>query len=262
MTKAIKILVATNAFKGSLSAIDAAYAIARGIKSSGLKSEIDIMPIADGGDDTLDVLMAESGELRHVEVSDALGRPLRASYGLTNQGRTAIIEMARAAGLKLLAPEERDPMKASTHGVGQLMIEAARMGVEEIIVGVGGSATVDGGAGCLQALGIRLVDHQGQDIPPGAGALERLHKIDVSTLDPGIQQVNVVVACDVDNPALGENGAAVVFGPQKGASPEDVQVLEKHLGRFFELAARQTGRDSSFEPRGGAAGPDMNCIPG
>jgi glycerate kinase len=250
----MKVLIAPNAFKGSLSSPRAAECIARGLSRAAPDWRFDLMPIADGGDDTLEVLCADGGTTLQVEVVDPLGRPIKATLGLMADRRTAVIEMARAAGLKLLEPGERDPRAATTRGVGQLIMAAAEAGAERIIIGVGGSATVDGGSGCVSALGVSLQDEAGHPVPPGGGSLGLIRRIDPSGLTPALAGRDLVVACDVENPALGPTGTAAVFGPQKGASPQDVVRLEANLDHFFGLAARTLGRDVRRLPRGGAAG--------
>lgn len=250
----MNILIAPNAFKGSLSAVDAAACIARGLARSGLDCTIDQMPIADGGDDTLAVLMAAGGQAHQAMVEGPLGEPVQATWGMLPDGQTAVVEMARASGLKLLRPAERDPLRASTFGTGQVIAAAVEAGARRIIVGVGGSATVDGGAGCVQALGVHLLDTQGNEVPRGGGALDRVRWIDTGGLLPALKGVSVKVACDVTNPTLGPNGAAAVFGPQKGATSEQVALLENNLRHFFTLTAQQIGVDVRDLPRGGAAG--------
>ncbi len=250
----LKILIAPNSFKGSLSSPRAAAAIGRGLKSCGLECDLDLMPIADGGDDTMAVLIGREGSVRRFAVQDPLNRPVEAELGLLADNDTAVVEMARASGLKLLKPEERDPLKTSTYGTGQLIARAVGAGCSRVIVGVGGSATVDGGAGCLEALGASFVDESGQKIPPGGGGLHRVRRLDLSGLDPRLKEIQIDVACDVENPTLGPRGAAAVFGPQKGATPEQVRILEENLNRFFTLAAETLGKDVRRTPRGGAAG--------
>jgi len=254
----MKILVAPNAFKGSLSAVDAAACIARGLARSGLGCGVDLMPIADGGDDTLAVLIAagaaQGARAHQAMVEGPLGEPVQAVWGMLPDGQTAVVEMARASGLKLLPPARRDPLRTSTFGTGQLIAAAVEAGARRIIVGVGGSATVDGGAGCMQALGVRLLDAQGNEIPHGGGALDRVRRIDTGGLLPALNGVSVKVACDVTNPTLGPTGAAAVFGPQKGATPEQVALLENNLQHFFTLVAEQVGVDVRDLPHGGAAG--------
>ncbi len=247
----MRILIAPNAFKGSLTSPQAAQAIARGLERSLPDADLDLMPIADGGDDTVEVLCPRIVE---VEVEDPLGRPIRAGLGLMADGQTAVVEMARASGLKLLRPEEYDPRKTSTRGVGQLILAAAERGVRRIIVGMGGSATVDGGAGCLTAMGAEFLDAKGRPVPPGGGGLGQVRRVDVSGLAPALEGLELVVACDVDNPAVGPQGSAVIFGPQKGASAEDAKKLDANLTHFFTLIRDTLGVDVLRLPRGGAAG--------
>ncbi len=249
-----KILIATGAFKHSLSAIQASSAIARGLEESGLGAELVQIPIADGGNGTLDAFLAQSGERYEVDVLDPLGRRQRAELGEIDDGKTAIIEMALASGIELVTDEERDALSATTYGTGQLMALALSLGAKKIIVGLGGSATTDGGAGCLRALGVKLLDEDGKDIPFGGGGLSQLATIDTSELDPQWKNVEVIIASDVDNPTLGEKGAARVFAKQKGASPEDIEILEANLTHFFHLVYEQLGVDVRQAEGGGAAG--------
>ena len=249
-----KILIASGAFKHSLSATQASSAIARGLEQSGLGVELVQIPIADGGNGTLDAFLAQGGERYEVDVLDPLGRRHRADLGEIDDGKTAIIEMAQASGIELVADEERDALSATTYGTGQLMALALGLGAEKVIVGLGGSATTDGGAGCLQALGVKLLDKDGQDIPYGGGGLSQLATIDTSELDPQWQQIEVIIASDVDNPTLGDKGAARVFAKQKGASPEEIEILEANLTHFFNLVDEQLGVDVRQAEGGGAAG--------
>ena len=250
----LKIVVAPNSFKGSLSSPLAAEAIGRGLEASGLACSLDLMPIADGGDDTMEVLVGQDGRIIKVQVDDPLGRPIEAELGLMADGQTAVVEMARASGLKLLTPQERDPLKTTSVGTGQLILRAVEEGVRRIIIGVGGSATTDGGAGCLTALGVRLLDEEDREVTPSGGGLARLRRIEADGLAPGLAEVQIQVACDVENPTLGSNGAAAIFGPQKGASPEDVARLEENLTNFFSLVRETRGVDLTQTFRGGAAG--------
>ena len=230
--------------------------MARGLQRSGLDCEVIQMPIADGGDDTMDVLIAQGGRAQTVTVDGPLRRPVQAAWGMLADGETAVVEMARASGLKLLRDDERDALLASTYGTGQLIACAVATGAKRIIVGVGGSATVDGGAGCLQALGVRLLDAAGNEVQRGGGNLNQVARIDTSGLLTPLREgrVQVLVACDVENPTLGSNGAAAVFGPQKGATPEQVDILEANLRHFFTLVAEQVGVDVREMVGGGAAG--------
>jgi glycerate kinase len=250
----MRIIVAPGAFKNSLRADEAAHAIESGIARSGLDAQVLIAPIADGGNGTLDAFLAGGGKRMTLTVEDPVGRPVEAAYGLLPDGETAVIEMALASGLELLEHWQLNPMIASTYGTGQLMKAALEAGAKRIIVGMGGSATVDGGAGCLQALGVHLFDAYGQEVPRGGGGLEQLFLIDAQGLDPRWKQVEVLIASDVTNPTLGEQGAAAVFGPQKGATPQQVQKLEANLTHFFTLVNNQLGIDVRQVEGGGAAG--------
>lgn len=248
----MKIIIAAGALKHSLSAADAAQAVARGLRRSGLDAELVLLPIADGGNGTLDAFLTGGGDRVPVTVADPLGRPIEAAFGMRDG--TAVVEMALASGLELLAADELDPMRAGTFGTGQLMQAALDAGARGIIVGIGGSATVDGGAGCAAALGVRLLDADGRDVPPGGGSLHLVRQIDTSGLDPRWHEVDVIIASDVDNPTLGEQGAAAVFGPQKGATLAQVDALEANLRHFFTLVAEQVGVDVRAAVGGGAAG--------
>lgn len=251
MTQIHTIGAAANAFKGSLSATQASDAIARGFEQSRLRCTVHRMPLADGGDGTLDAMLAQPGsERRTLTVQGPLGDPVEADYGLLADGETAVVEMALASGLAILGGR-RDPLRASTYGTGQLMRDAIQRGARRIIVGVGGSATNDGGAGCLQALGVTLTNADGRPLEPGGAALDQLARVEPSPLLDGVE---IRVLCDVTNPPLGENGASAVFGPQKGASPAMVAWLDANLAHFFEVIAEQTGVDVRELPGGGAAG--------
>jgi len=250
----MRIIVAPGAFKNSLRADEVARAIESGIARSGLDAEVMIAPIADGGNGTLDAFLASGGQRKTLTVEDPVGRPVEAAYGLLPDGQTAVIEMALASGLELLKGWQLNPMIASTYGTGQLMKAALDDGVKRIIIGMGGSATVDGGAGCLQALGVHLFDAYGRDVPRGGGNLDQIFVIDWQGLDPRWKNVEVLIASDVDNPPLGEKGAAAVFGPQKGATPQQVEKLEANLRHFFTLVRDQLGVDVLNVEGGGAAG--------
>jgi glycerate kinase len=250
----MRIIVAPGAFKNSLQADEAARAIESGIARSGLDAQVLIAPIADGGNGTLDAFLAGGGKRHSMTVEDPVGRPVEAAYGLLSDGETAVIEMALASGLELLTDWQLNPMVASTYGTGQLMQAALEAGARRVIVGMGGSATVDGGAGCLQALGVHLFDVYGNNIPHGGGSLEKIFVVDPSGLDRRWKNVEVLIASDVDNPTLGEQGAAAVFGPQKGATPRQVEQLEANLRHFFTLVKDQLGIDVLNVRGGGAAG--------
>ncbi len=250
----MKILVAPNALKGSVSAVEAAERISRGLQKSGLDAILDLMPIADGGDDTMDVLAASGGEIHEVEVLDRLRRPIRSQFALLADGRTAVVEMARASGLKLLKSSERNPLITTTYGTGQLIAAAIEAGAKRLIVGIGGSASNDGGVGCAQALGLRTEDSEGRTVPGEGGSLKKVRRIIIDEMLPALQGVDIWVACDVDNPLLGPRGASAVFGPQKGATPEDVQELEANLAHFYGLLAETLSIDVRDRPGAGAAG--------
>jgi glycerate kinase len=247
----VKFLLAPNAFKGSVSAPAAARAMARGVRAVFGEAEIVELPVADGGEGTVAALVAAlSGRVEERTVRGPLGDPVRASYGII--GDTAVIEMAAASGLTLT--ERRDPRAATTHGTGELIRAALETGAKRIIVGLGGSATNDGGAGMARALGIRFLDAQGRELPEGGAALAQLARIDLSGLDPRLAGAEVVAASDVDNPLTGPRGASAVFGPQKGATPEMVRELDAALAHYAEVARAATGRDVASVPGAGAAG--------
>jgi glycerate kinase len=244
----MKVLIAPNAFKGTLTAPQAAAAIARGVREVFPQAEVVEIPVADGGDGTVEALVvARRGEYRTALVEGPLGDPTEARYGLIDSD-TAVVELATASGLTLIDPKRRDPRRTSTYGFGQLLDAARRQGVTEIIAGIGGSATNDGGAGMAQALGIRLVGADGRELARGGAALINLDRVDPSRLDPGWSSVTVRVACDVTNPLTGPNGASHVYGPQKGADPATVEELDRALKRFGQVV----GVDDL--PGAGAAG--------
>ena len=210
--------------------------------------------MADGGEGTVQaVLAAAGGQARQRTVNDALGHKVDAVWGLLDDG-TAIIEMAAAAGLELIPPSKRDPLRASSHGVGELILAALDAGARHIILGLGGSATNDAGAGMLTALGLRLLDKEGRSLPPGGGALGQLASIDARGLDARLADVRIDIASDVDNPLCGPQGASHIFGPQKGATPEQVNALDDMLSHFADVCARQLGSDRRDEAGAGAAG--------
>jgi glycerate kinase len=251
----MKIVVAPNSFKGSLSATQAARAIARGVHDVFPDAEVVEIPIADGGDGTVEALVtARGGSYRWVNVDGPLGDPVLASFGLIDAGRTAVVELASASGFELISAARRDPRKTSTYGFGQLL-EAARLeGASSVIAGIGGSATNDGGAGMAQALGYRLLDRDGLDIPRGGIALLRLERIDGTRLHPGWRSIKVMVACDVTNPLTGPNGASHIYGPQKGADPVTVLQLDRALAHLAGAFEREFHINVADIPGAGAAG--------
>lgn len=253
----MRVLMAPDKFKGTLSAPAVASALAAGWRRARRADEIVELPVADGGDGTLSTLVAAlGGEVRGAKVTGPLGDPVEAEYGLveTSEGTEAIVEMARASGLDLVQESRRDPLRATTRGTGELILEAVGAGATKVLVCIGGSATNDAGAGMAQALGVRLLDEAGAELPPGAAGLDRLAAIDLGGLDPRVAKASVVVACDVDNPLTGPRGASAVYGPQKGASPEDVAFLDRCLGRFSSVAGRDLGLDLRGVEGAGAAG--------
>ena len=251
----MKIVIAPDSFKESLTALEVAEAIEAGLKKVLPDAEYVKVPMADGGEGTVQSLVdATEGRLISAEVRAPLGNKVRAEFGLSGDGRTAIIEMAAASGLHLVPSEKRNPLHTTSYGTGELILAALDEGVEKIIVGIGGSATNDGGAGMLQALGALLLDAQHQPIGAGGGCLQDLAAIDLSGLDKRLADVEIVVACDVDNPLCGEKGASAVFGPQKGATAEMVQALDSGLQHFAALAARDLGLDIQSPAGAGAAG--------
>ncbi|WP_413112353.1 glycerate kinase [Thaumasiovibrio sp. DFM-14] len=257
----MKIVIAPDSFKESLSAQQVAECIERGFAEIFPDAEFVQMPLADGGEGTVDVLLsALHGEKRWTVTSDPLGRECDAYWALLNQVdgdktiNTALIEFAQASGLDLVTAQERNPMLSSSYGTGLLIKDALDLGVEQVIIGLGGSATNDGGAGIFQALGGKLLDAHGHELGFGAEALSQLAQIDTSQLHPRCADVSFIVACDVSNPLCGECGASAVFGPQKGASEQQVQQLDAALSHFAQIAKQQTGIDHRSTQGFGAAG--------
>ena len=256
------VVIAPDSFKGSCSSVEAARAIARGVRAAfGTRAEVLELPMADGGEGTLDALVAAwGGEVARVPTSDALGRPRegRVGYGRTaDGGLRSIIEAADANGLPAVSDLPLQPLDADSHGVGELILAALDAGTDELLLCIGGSATSDGGAGMLRALGARLLDAQGRDVAGGARGLLDVQQVDLRGIDPRAARVSWRIACDVDNPLTGPRGAAAVFGPQKGADAQQVAEIERGLGRFSELLAAAVGTDAPQlrQQRGiGAAG--------
>jgi glycerate kinase len=250
-----KVVIAPQGFKESRTGMEIARAMEAGVKRVWPQAQTVLVPVADGGDGTLQSLVDVSGgRVETAVVTDPLGRRIEAQWGALGDGVTAVIEMARSSGLALLARDERDPLGASTRGVGELFRAALDAGHKKFIVGIGGSATNDAGAGMAQALGARFLDRDGNDLPPGGRALARLDRIDLSGFDARIADAEVVVACDVNNPLCGDTGASAIFGPQKGATPDMVRELDAALARFAEIVKRDVGKDVSQRPGAGAAG--------
>ncbi len=249
------ILIAPNAFKGSLSSGEAAQFISKGLKKSKLSCTIKQIPIADGGDGTAHLISKKlSAKTLHAFVHGPMGKKITASYGWDKANKTAIIEMSDASGIRLLKKEELNPLKSNTRGTGQLIKSALDKGAKKIIIGLGGSATVDGASGLLNELGVKFLDKSGRrltDLPKGFLALNR---IDVSTMDSRIKDCEIILLCDVTNKLLGKNGAAFVFGPQKGANPKEVALLEKCLYQFNKIVKKDLKVDMDSFVHGGTAG--------
>ncbi len=251
----MKIVIAPDSFKESMTALQAADAIERGWKQVLPDGEFVKVPMADGGEGTVQSLVdATNGSIRKRSVTGPLGTQVDAFYGILGDGKTTVIEMAAASGLHLVPAEERNPLVTTTKGTGELILAAVEEGAENIIIGIGGSATNDGGAGMAQALGARLLDKSGTDLQPGGGSLANLERIDISQVDDRLKSVSFMIACDVNNPLTGEKGASAVFGPQKGATPEMVRTLDQNLGHYAGIIQRDLGKDIETIPGAGAAG--------
>ncbi|MEU5839216.1 glycerate kinase [Streptomyces diacarni] len=258
-TRPLNVAIVPDSFKGSARASEVAAAMAdgfaKGAASRKRDVEITAVPFADGGEGTLDALIDAWGtDAISVQTTDALGRPVESRLGLSADGKIAVVEAAEAAGLPQVSDVERQPLEATTYGLGALVSRALELGVSRIILCLGGSATTDGGTGLLAALGASFLDADGAKLPGGGGALQNLASIDVSGLDPRAANVQWQIACDVTNPLLGAKGAAAVFGPQKGASQEQVQLLDAGLARLADVLEADTGRKLREQPGMGAAG--------
>ncbi|MBI4023527.1 MAG: glycerate kinase [Verrucomicrobia bacterium] len=250
---ALSFLIAPDKFKGSLTAQQAARAMARGVRDALPSARIEMIPLADGGDGTAELLRrALRARAMQATVHDPLGRKTRAAWGL--HGSTAYLDFASASGLRLVLPEHRNPLKTTSRGVGELMNEAVRYGACRLTLGVGGSATVDGGVGAMRALGIRFLDKHGAEIPEGGGGLSLLHRVDLGSCVWKTREIEVLILADVRNPLLGKNGAAAVFGPQKGATAAMLPQLEIGLERLNRIIGNLQGRSLARLPSGGAAG--------
>ena len=251
----MKIAIAPQTFKGSISALDAATAMREGVLRVVPDAETVLVPVADGGDGTLETLVEGSdGEVRTATVTGPLGETRTAEWGAMGDGRTAVIEMARTSGLALVPSERRNPQTSTTRGLGDAIRAALDDGFRRFIIGIGGSATNDAGAGMAQALGARLLDADGGELPPGGAALANLARIDLSALDARAAESSFLVACDVTNPLTGQEGASAIYGPQKGATPEMVESLDAALANFAEVVRRDLGADVENLQGAGAAG--------
>lgn len=251
----MKIVLAPDSYKGSLTAKEACDAMEEGIRRVNPNSEIVRIPMADGGEGTVQSLVdATAGQIYQAKVTNPLGDQIYARYGILGDKETAVIEMAEASGLYLIPAERRNPLLTTSYGTGELILDALNRGCRKFILGIGGSATNDGGAGMAQALGIRLLDSQGKEIPMGGGSLGNLHQIDMSRLNERVKECSFTVACDVDNPLCGPNGASHIYGPQKGGSPEMIMRLDKNLEHFADMLDKSLGKCVKNMAGAGAAG--------
>lgn len=251
----MKFIVAPDSFKGSISAINTAQAIENGIKKVFSDANVVKLPIADGGEGTVEAMvMSTKGKMIYKDVTGPLGNSVKGYYGILGDKKTAVVEMAAASGITLVSQKELDPLITTTYGTGELIKAALDEGVEKIIIGIGGSATNDGGVGMIQALGGKFLNAEGHELPFGGDALASLANIDLSQIDPRLSKVELLVACDVDNPLCGEKGATAVYGPQKGATPDMVTILDAALAHYANIAAKVTGRDKVSTTAGAGAG--------
>ena len=251
----MKIVIAPDSFKGSLSAKDVAENIKLGIERVYKNIDIQCVPMADGGEGTVQSLVdATGGKILNARVKGPLLKEVEAFYGILGDGKTAIIEMAAASGLPLVVDDQRNPMITTTYGTGELIKHAMDMGCREIIIGIGGSATNDGGFGMAKALGVKFLDQEAKDIGHGGGSLSKLYRIDTSEMDKRIRDCKITVACDVDNPLCGPRGATYIFGPQKGAQGEMLEILDKNLEHYADVINATLGVNIKDHPGAGAAG--------
>ncbi|HBC83602.1 glycerate kinase [Pseudescherichia vulneris] len=251
----MKIVIAPDSYKESLSALDVATAIEQGFREIFPQAEYIKLPVADGGEGTVEAMVAATqGRIVEVAVTGPLGAQVEGFYGLSGDEQSAFIEMAAASGLELVLPEQRNPLITTSWGTGELIRHALDAGVKHIIIGIGGSATNDGGAGMVQALGAKLLDSEGNALGQGGGALETLARIDISELDRRLHDCRIEVACDVTNPLTGKEGATAIFGPQKGATPEMITRLDAALAHYAQLIKRDLDLDVLDLAGGGAAG--------
>lgn len=251
----MKIVVAPDSFKGSVSALEAANAMEQGLRRVFPDAVIEKIPMADGGEGTVQSLVdATGGHIQTHRVVAPLENEVDAQFGILAGGETAVIEMASASGLTLVPADKRNPLRTTTYGTGQLIHAALEAGCRRLIIGIGGSATNDGGAGMAEVLGVRLLDANGNQIPRGGAGLGQLASIDITGLHPAIAETETVVACDVNNPLTGPDGASHVYGPQKGATPEMIETLDQHLAHFDSVLTRTLGKSFNDVPGAGAAG--------
>ena len=251
----MKIVIAPDSFKECISAKEACIAIQKGFEKIFKESEYILVPMADGGEGTTESLVdATEGKIYFCDTTNPCGEKIVSKFGILGDGKTAIIEMAQASGLELISKEKRNPMITTTYGTGELIKSALDKNIETILIGIGGSATNDGGAGMIQALGGKLLDKDGKEIGFGGGELSKLHKIDLSNLDERLKKVKIIVACDVDNPLTGERGASYIFGKQKGGTSEMLKILDNNLKHFAKIIRKDLGVDIENISGSGAAG--------
>ena len=251
----MKAVIAIDSLKGSLSSIEAGQAIAEGIKKADAKAEVVIRPLADGGEGTVEALVCGmNGTLQHVKVTGPLGKPVVCEYGIIDETKTAVIEMSGAAGITLVPDTKKNPLYTTTYGVGEVIRDAIEKGCRRFIVGIGGSATNDGGIGMLQALGYGFLNKDGQQVPFGAIGLKELETITDTYVLPELAECEFKIACDVTNPLCGENGCSAVYGPQKGANPSMIMEMDKWLRYYAALAREKFPKANPNEPGTGAAG--------
>ena len=251
----MNILAAPDSFKGSLTALEVAENIQKGIRNFDEKINVELLPMADGGEGTVQSLVdATDGEIIKKDVTGPLGKKVEAFYGILGDKKTAVIEMAAASGLPLVPKAKRNPLKTTTYGTGELIMSALKHGVEQIIVGIGGSATNDAGVGMAQALGAEILDENGKQVAFGGEHLDEIKEINLESLDSRIKETEILVACDVDNPLFGRNGAAYVYAPQKGADQYMVEQLDNNLRQFNEVVKEELNKNINEIPGAGAAG--------
>ena len=251
----MKIVVAIDSFKGSLTSLEAGAAVRSGVLRVYPYADIKVLPLADGGEGTVEALtLGMGGQLRTTEVTDPLGQKVRAQYGVLPDRKTAILEMAAAAGITLVPKEQRNPLYTTTYGVGEILVDAISQGCRHFIIGIGGSATNDGGLGMLQALGYKMLDSKGNSVPYGAIGLEKLAAIDDAEVLPELKECTFRIACDVTNPLCGPKGCSAVFGPQKGAAPDMISNMDLWMQRYAELSQAKYPHANPNAPGAGAAG--------
>lgn len=251
----MRIIAAMDSFKGSMTSIEAGYAAARGIHRADPSAEVIVRPLADGGEGTVDALVCGmNGKMQSVTVTGPLGAPVECRYGILRETKTAVIEMSAAAGITLVPEEKRNPLHTTTAGVGEAIRDAAAKGCRRFLVGIGGSATNDGGVGMLQALGYGFLDKEGRQVPFGAAGLEKLETITDEAVPSWLKECEFRVACDVTNPLCGERGCSAVYGPQKGATPSMIRQMDKWLARYAELSKKKYAKADAGMPGTGAAG--------